>query len=59
MILGLTGRMGAGKDTVFQRLEALYPRVMQVSYARKLKESVAALFGISLEQIEQWKDRLR
>lgn len=29
--------------------------VVHVSYARKLKESVAALLGITLEQIERWK----
>lgn len=57
MIVGLTGRMGSGKNEAAKRLAALYPgRVIEVSFAAKLKESVTALLDISLEDIERWKN---
>lgn len=60
MILGLSGKMGAGKNTVADRLAAyLEPRsvrVVQVSYAAKLKESAAALFGVRVADLERWKN---
>lgn len=58
-IIGMHGRLQAGKDTAMHRIAYLvapYP-VVHVSYARKLKESVAALFDISLDEIEEWKTR--
>lgn len=57
MIIGMHGRLQAGKDTAMERLARLIAPspVVHVSYARKLKESVAALFDISLEDIENWK----
>lgn len=55
-LIGLTGKIGSGKDTVFDRLELLYPDVfVQASFAAKLKQSVAALFDVTLEQLEEWK----
>jgi hypothetical protein len=57
MILGLNGLMRAGKDTVAARLAVLSPvPVVRVSYAAKLKESVAKLLDIDLETIERWKN---
>lgn len=57
MIIGLHGRLQAGKDTAMHRLAyILAPSpVVHVSYARKLKESVAALFDIATPLIETWK----
>lgn len=57
MIIGMHGRLQAGKDTAMQRLAYLLAPnpVVHVSYARKLKESVAALLGITLAEIEEWK----
>ena len=56
MLIGLTGRVGAGKDTVADRLEVLFPgRVERRSFAAPLKRSFAALFGITLEDLESWK----
>ena len=58
MILGLHGKMGAGKNAAASRLPLLTEiPVVEVSYARKLKESVCALFGIALEDLEIWKNR--
>jgi hypothetical protein len=57
MIFGLTGKLGAGKNEAARRLALISPiPVVEVSYAAKLKESVAALFGITLDQIEEWKN---
>lgn len=54
--IGLTGVAGAGKDTVFDRLVAVGgDRYVKMSVADSLKESVAALFGITLEQLEELK----
>ena len=59
MILGLTGRMGAGKDTVAHRLAImLHPdtAVERRAFADPLKESVCALFGIRRWQLELMKN---
>lgn len=54
--LGLTGPAGAGKDTVYERLRELGgDRFVRLSVADPLKESVAALFGITLEKLEEIK----
>lgn len=57
-VLGLSGVAGAGKDTVFDRLVALdgvAGRYQRRSVADPLKQSVAALFDISEELLEEWK----
>ena len=58
MLIGLTGRMGAGKDTVYERIKALLPNetVTRRAFADPLKNSVCALFGITREQLEQMKN---
>lgn len=54
--LGLSGVAGAGKDTVYDRLRELYgERFVRLSVADPLKESVAALFDCTLEELEAWK----
>lgn len=57
-VIGLTGRMGAGKDEVFRRLQELYGEhaYRKASFAAPLKESAAALFNISVAQIEAMKN---
>lgn len=56
MILGLAGRAGAGKDTVAARMQVLTGRpVVHASFAAPLKRSVAALFDMTVEQVEAWK----
>lgn len=49
--------MGAGKNEAAKRLALLSPLpVVEVSFARKLKESAAALLGVSLEWLESAKN---
>jgi hypothetical protein len=57
VILGFHGKIGAGKNEAAKRLALFSPiPVVEVSYARKLKESVAALFDITLDEIEECKN---
>jgi deoxynucleotide monophosphate kinase-like protein len=55
MIIGLTGRKGAGKDTVGQMLVEHYD-FTRIAFADKLKEAVANLFGITIEQVDELKN---
>lgn len=58
-IIGLTGKLGSGKDTVLARLQDLFGGTgsyQRVSFADKLKESAAALFGVTLEHLEMMKN---
>lgn len=58
MLIGLCGGIAAGKDTTYLRAKELYSHdhvVERIGYADKMKESVAALFGISKEFIEAEK----
>lgn len=61
MIIGLTGRKQAGKDTVCERLEALAapglePEVIRVSFADKLYASAAAALGVEVEDLRRWRN---
>lgn len=57
MILGLTGRKQAGKNAVAKALAAHSPLpVREVSFAAKLKQSAAAVLGVTVEQLEGWKN---
>ena len=55
MLVGLCGGIAAGKDTTYERTLELYGReycVDRLGYADKMKDSVAALFGITKSFIE-------
>lgn len=55
--IGLHGVKNAGKDTIFERLRELAgPSVVRFSVADPLKDSVSALFDISLDEIEVLKN---
>lgn len=57
-LIGLHGRLQAGKDTTYERIarmcEGIY-RVEQLSFANPLKDSAAALLGITREELERMK----
>lgn len=55
MIIGLTGKRLAGKDTVANYLVEKYG-YEHVSYGKKMKEAIAALFNITVEEVEDYKD---
>ena len=54
MIIGVNGFKGAGKDTIADHLVSKYG-FEKTSFAALLKQSVCALFDISLDDIERWK----
>lgn len=55
-IIGLTGKLGSGKDTVFERIRATQGLgYIRVSFADPLKDSVCALFGIDRDDMERLK----
>jgi hypothetical protein len=57
VIIGLHGKMGAGKNEAAKRLALLSKLpVIEVSYAAKLKESAAAVLGCTVEDLERWKN---
>lgn len=64
MLIGLTGRAGAGKDTVYETLAELYGDECPVerrSFAALLYESAAAALGVTVDDLDRWKrdDRVR
>lgn len=57
MIVGLNGTIGAGKSAAGDRLAYLYQGdAVQISFARLLKESSAALFDVLPAMWETWKN---
>lgn len=55
MIIGLNGRMRAGKDTVASILIDSFSNVQRVAFADKLKDSAAAALRLSREELEELK----
>lgn len=47
MIIGLSGKMGAGKDTVADLLQEMHPEMRRASFALRVKQVVALLTGTS------------
>ena len=60
MLIGVHGRLGSGKDTVFQRAEQVrgslgLPKPERLAFADKLKDSACAVLGITRDQMEDMK----
>lgn len=62
MIIGLNGLKGSGKDTAADRIEKLLDMLYtglameRRAFAAPLKEIVARSFGITVPDVENWKD---
>jgi hypothetical protein len=57
MIIGFGGALGSGKDTAGRRLAQMVDMpAQQISFAAKLKASVAALFDVEVSNFDQWKN---
>jgi hypothetical protein len=58
VILGLHGKMGAGKNEAAKRLARLSGAlpVVEVSFAASLKRSAAAALGVTVPDLERWKN---
>lgn len=56
-LVAFNGKLGSGKDTAGERLAAMSQvSATRLSFARLLKESAAALFGIPVEDWEKYKN---
>ena len=56
-LIAFSGRLGSGKDTAGERLAAMVDvPTYQLSFARLLKESAAALFDIPVKDWETYKN---
>ena len=56
MIIGLHGQQRVGKDTVFELIKTEYPHAIRLAFADKIKQSLAALFGVSVREIDILKE---
>jgi hypothetical protein len=56
MIIGLHGGKRAGKDTAYNFIQSVYPHAQRLAFADKIKESLAALFGVSIREINTLKE---
>jgi len=57
MIIGFGGALGSGKDTAGRRLAQMVDMpAQQISFASKLKASVAALLDVDVADFDQWKN---
>jgi cytidylate kinase len=52
MLIGISGKMGSGKDTLGDMLTAVEPQYKIKKYATKLKQIASLLSGISVEKFE-------
>lgn len=52
MIIGISGKIGSGKDTLFAMLKELDPRLENKKFAAKLKQRVALTWGCRVEDLE-------
>jgi hypothetical protein len=58
MLIGLNGRLKAGKDTTYGLINEIVPGgAERVSFAEPLKRSAAAAIGIDVETLEELKGR--
>lgn len=54
--IGLVGKAGSGKDTVGQMIIDAIPAYERVAFADIMKESIAALFGITVDKVNKLKN---
>lgn len=54
-MIALAGRLGSGKDTVLERMQALDSKYVRHSFADKLKDSACALLGMDRATMEEFK----
>lgn len=56
MIVGLHGKKRVGKDTIYQIIQSIHPDATRIAFADRMKESLAALFGLYAKDIEYLKE---
>lgn len=45
MLIGISGKIGSGKDTIFSLINKHFPRFSNAAFAKRVKETVAAITG--------------
>jgi len=50
VVIGISGKIGAGKDVLARELMSIYPAFKQFAFATLVKETVALLTGTTLEE---------
>ena len=60
LIIGISGKKGAGKDTVATIIQSMQSCVVgRIGFATELKKEVARALGVTVEYIEQNKSNFR
>jgi hypothetical protein len=55
MLVGLTGQLGTGKDSVYHRASAMIPNAERIAFADKLKLAAARALGVTVDVLENAK----
>ena len=58
MLIGFSGKSFSGKDTAYERIVKMYGDkyvVKNVKYAHYMKMSIAATFGVTVEELDEYK----
>lgn len=59
MIVGLLGKKGSGKDTLFELIRDRFPFAVRVAIADPLKRDIAFAFRLTVEELELRKEEFR
>jgi len=59
MIIGISGKMGAGKDTLANILVDLYPQLVVHKFAQPIRDEMRKRFGLNSEDLEFRKNTMR
>jgi len=59
MIIGIAGKMGAGKDTLANILVDLYPQLVVHKFAQPIRNEMRRRFGLNSEDLEFRKNTMR
>lgn len=59
MIIGITGFIGSGKDTVAKYLQEIDPSYKRISFANRLKDMTASLYQWDREMLEGLTEKAR
>lgn len=59
MIIGILGKKGSGKDTLFELIRDRFPFAQRVAIADPLKRDIAYFFRLTVEDLELRKEEFR
>jgi energy-coupling factor transporter ATP-binding protein EcfA2 len=59
MIIGIVGKKGSGKDTLYSIIRGFVPSAERVAFGDGVKEELAQACGVSVAELEAQKERYR